>query len=292
MSLRESAYQFRLIRGPEYRIISGNFTLEKTSLDEHSVELPRMVDMHAQGWTSGDCCEPASPHSLRLRMAGEDLHLAAVLGHVSPKPIPGRRSEDPWPDEEPWIREDAWYQDGLVLYGSTRKRGRLIARTTFGCGQAAMTKFGLQSNTRSRGRCRCGSASRQVDGMFVLGDWLQLDRQVQRVTDGRGPQGPSLGGGQEVGRWALQIYTNMLEAGLRIAPMAGSGDDARNNPVGYNRLYVAGSIDGRGRETGNLCRGLGGVASGAGKQRCDKWTFDAAYVGWRDPRSRFSSGAG
>lgn len=72
LSLSDAAYQFRMIRGPEYRIISGTFTLEKTSLDEHAVALPRMVDMLAKGWTSGDCCVPASPYSLPLRMAAED----------------------------------------------------------------------------------------------------------------------------------------------------------------------------------------------------------------------------
>lgn len=57
--LPDGQYRFRMIRGPEYRIITGNFSLERTSLDEHSVALPRMVDMLQEGWTSGDCCVPA-----------------------------------------------------------------------------------------------------------------------------------------------------------------------------------------------------------------------------------------
>ncbi len=88
LSLADAAYQFRMIRGPEYRIISGNFSLERTSLDQHAVQLPRMVDMLQKGWTSGDCCVPTSPYSLPLRMAAEDLHVSAVLGHVDAKPIP------------------------------------------------------------------------------------------------------------------------------------------------------------------------------------------------------------
>ena len=63
-SLPDAAYQFRMIRGPEYRIISGTFSLERTSLDQHAVQLPRMVDMLEKGWTSGDCCVVASPNSL------------------------------------------------------------------------------------------------------------------------------------------------------------------------------------------------------------------------------------
>jgi len=33
----------------------------------------------------------------------------------------------------------------------------------------------------------------------------------------------------------------MLEAGFRIPPLAGSGDDSGDTPIGYNRLYVAAS---------------------------------------------------
>jgi hypothetical protein len=42
-----------------------------------------------------------------------------------------------------------------------------------------------------------------------------------------------------VGRWAERIYRNVLEAGLHIPPLAGSGDDCGDTPVGYNRLYVS-----------------------------------------------------
>ena len=95
LSLPSAAYGFRMIRGPEYRVVTGTFTLEDTSLDQHPVRLPRMVDMLSRGWTSGDCCLPASPNSLPLRMAAEDLHLARTLGHVPAKPIAGRDRDDP-----------------------------------------------------------------------------------------------------------------------------------------------------------------------------------------------------
>jgi hypothetical protein len=79
--------------------------------------------------------------------------------------------------------------------------------------------------------------------VFVLGDWLRLDRKVLSVKDGRPVAGPSLGGATSVGRWAERIYWNMLEAGVRIPPLAGCGDQGRTTPVGYNRLYVADPLD-------------------------------------------------
>ncbi|MEZ6090957.1 MAG: hypothetical protein R3C05_23640 [Pirellulaceae bacterium] len=39
-----------------------------------------------------------------------------------------------------------------------------------------------------------------------------------------------------LGFWADDIYQNLLEAGFRIPPIAGSGTD--KNPIGYNRVYV------------------------------------------------------
>lgn len=40
------------------------------------------------------------------------------------------------------------------------------------------------------------------------------------------------------GEWAQRIYYQMLEAGFRIPPSAGSGSGVSENPVGYNRMYV------------------------------------------------------
>jgi hypothetical protein len=93
-------------------------------------------------------------------------------------------------------------------------------------------------------------ASEQVDGVFILGDGLRLDRKVLTVGDGRAPSGPSIGDPRSVGRWAEQIYWQMLEAGLRIPPLAGCGDQGRTTPVGYNRLYVAGAVQGVAQDTG------------------------------------------
>jgi hypothetical protein len=248
VSLPESAYQFRMIRGPEYRIISGTFSLEKTSLDQHNVALPRMIDMLAQGWTSGDCCVPASPYSLPLRMASEDLHVAAVLGHVDAKPVAGRTEEDPIPGEPFWIREDAHHTGGLVVYGDVDESS--LHAPNHSPGHSALpAEVLVQASRNDQLRIAIENpfawpvpvwlASGQVDGIFVLGDWLRLDRTISRLPDSREIEGLNLGGGTALGRWAERIYWNLLDAGFRIAPLAGSGDQPGKSPVGYNRLYVA-----------------------------------------------------
>ena len=261
LSLPDGQYRFSMIRGPEYRIITGNFALERTSLDDHSVALPRMVNMLQEGWTSGDCCVPASPYSLPLRMAAEDLHLARVLGHVDAKPIAGRRDDEP-PENDPcWINENATHQDGVVFYlpdtqppVELQPDAKTAVHADAGIAKEKeanslipvekIVELGGQDEVKIAienpfaWQVPVWLASGQVDGFFILGDWLRLDRKVLSITDGRGPQGVSLGGNQALGRWAEKIYWNLLDAGFRIPPLAGSGDRGRQTPVGYNRLYV------------------------------------------------------
>ncbi|MFG0262376.1 MAG: hypothetical protein ACF788_08295, partial [Novipirellula sp. JB048] len=87
-------------------------------------------------------------------------------------------------------------------------------------------------------------ASQRVEGVFILGDWLRLDRKRLVPPDGREPEGPRTEHPTELGRWAVRIYTHILEAGFRIPPLAGSGSAAASTPVGYNRVYVAQQSEG------------------------------------------------
>ena len=257
LSLPDGQYRFSMIRGPEYRIITGNFSLERTSLDNHSVALPRMVEMLQEGWTSGDCCVPPSPYSLPLRMASEDLHLAAVLGRTDAKPIAGRNDDEPPENEPSWINENAIHEGGLVFYrheAAQELDGNGLIRDGLPAEVADVSKSFLpvermvQLGSQEAVKIAVENpfawqlpvwlASGQVDGIFLLGDWLRLDRKILSVTDGREPPGPNSIGNKAIGRWAEKIYWNLLEAGFRIPPLAGTGDQGRQTPVGYNRLYV------------------------------------------------------
>lgn len=220
-SLPDGQYLFSMIRGPEYRIITGNFSLERTSLDDHSVALPRMVEMLQEGWTSGDCCVPPSPYSLPLRMASEDLHLATVLGRMDAKPIAGRADDEPPENDPSWINENATHEGGLVFYrheasndldanDPDRKEaegggddGRKLLLPV-----ERMVKLGSQDDVKIAvenpfaWQLPVWLASGKVDGVFLLGDWLRLDRRVLSITDGRGPPGAGKVGNKAIGRWA------------------------------------------------------------------------------------------
>ena len=239
LSLSDGAYSFRMIRGPEYRIVSGTFSLEDTSDDAHAVQLPRMIDMLAKGWTSGDCCVVSSPNSLPLRMASEDLHMATTLGTIAAKPVPRRDKKDLIKNEPSWIVSQAHHVDGLIVYGQSdpgNKNDALpIQQVVASKNSDASVRVAIENPFAWP--LPVWLASQKIDGVFLMGDWLRLDRRVLAIKNGRRPKA-SGGGGQAVGRWAEEIYRNILEAGFRMPPLAGGGSDSANTPVGYNRLYV------------------------------------------------------
>ncbi len=250
VSLAAGPYAFRMIRGPEYRVLSGSFTMEQTSLDESTFKLPRMVDMQAIGWTSGDCLVPATSADLPLRMASEDLHVAAVLGHADALPVPANRADEPLVFEPVWTTVRVTCDDGLAIY----RTGAVKPDDEAGAGQLEAQR-GSQLAAERLVNLDDGEhaaienpfawpvpvwlASGKIDGFFVLGDWLRLDRSTTKINDGRQPPGLASGEGRALGRAAERIYWKLLDAGFKIPPLAGSGDGGAGNPVGYNRLYVA-----------------------------------------------------
>lgn len=254
MSLADGVYAFRMVRGPEYRILSGTFTLERTSLDERELALPRMVDMLSLGWTSGDCLVPASPADLPLRMAAEDLHVASVLGRAEVKPVPEKPSAEPLEFEPVWISSNVQLHDGIAIYASAESATDDATETDPNAlpsewlASLNNDAHAVNSNTPDAHAAienpfawpvPVWLASNKIDGIFVLGDWLRLDRPVLKPTDGREPPRVGFGDGRSLGRSAERIYWNVLEAGFKIPPLAGTGNQAMETPVGYNRLYVA-----------------------------------------------------
>ena len=244
LELPEGPYRFRIVRGPEYRIVSGTFELEKTSLDEKTVALPRMVDMQAEGWLAGDCCIAPSSASVPLRMAAEDLHVAAVLGKRTAKPIPGRDSEQTIQFDPVWIRTDVSHFDGLAFYG--------LSESDASAFESMINPFqrmvAILADADKERRVAIENpfawelpvwlASGKPEALFLFGDWLRLDKRVLSIRNGYSH--PSFGPNDAtaVGRFAEQVYRHILEAGIPIVPFAGGGDQSAGLPIGYNRLYV------------------------------------------------------
>jgi len=57
-------YEFLVQRGPEFHTIRGGFTIERGSHDTVQIEVPRSIDMHDEGWYSGDLCSEMDAEQL------------------------------------------------------------------------------------------------------------------------------------------------------------------------------------------------------------------------------------
>ncbi|MBB3207594.1 hypothetical protein FHS27_003419 [Rhodopirellula rubra] len=282
VDLHEGPYEFRVSRGPESRIIVGNFEIEKTSEDEHMLAVPRILSMRSQGWTSGDCLVPPSRESLPIRMSAEDLHLAMVAtGGTSEvvetdadiEALRSRRQRKEQPDlsDPMFIGDGAEVIAGLAFYHdqastpteedseTTEQRDEQLAAfyrlatlarqrraeqpnaaPEYGATPASMLSAKVAIEDPFAWSLPILLASGQIDGYFILGDWLRLDRKILQTKSGRPLSTEPARKPTTLGREAEQIYWETLNAGFHLAPLAGTGDEGTLHPVGYNRLYVAG----------------------------------------------------
>ena len=68
--MRPGTYTFELERGPEYRVRTGQFTVNQGDADNKEVTLQRFVEMKQEGWWSGDLHVHRPPRGHRVVDAG------------------------------------------------------------------------------------------------------------------------------------------------------------------------------------------------------------------------------
>lgn len=251
LALNPGAYRFRVVRGPEYRVVSGNFEVQVGASDERPIDLVRMVDMRSEGYLSGDLAwgGPAD-NDLSLRMSAEDLHVAAVpraqdgTPRVSPRTAPEAGAEPAGPI---WTGQ-RFDQDGDWLYYPEAPQSRndpaaaiedpSLELPAVPAGQEAAPRAVIANPFAWE--LPLWLANRRIDGIFLLGDWLQEEKRIDKIPAGRPPAGLGFTGNDGPGRYAESVYWRLLEAGFRIPPLAGSGVSVKDAAIGYNRTYAIG----------------------------------------------------
>jgi hypothetical protein len=243
LALPDGAYQFRFVRGPEYRIITGNFSLEQTSNDQKTVRLPRMADLKAEGWLSADMAIPPATNDLTLRMIAEDLHVAAMVNEPGPVSMPQVVPKNLEPYQPLWtsLKATTSSDAGVLFYGDVKDVSGVtteaIKRATVD--EAVEVKVAVANPFAYS--LPVWLATEKVDGLFVLGEWLRLDKRVESMAGSRTPRMIGFDGPRGLGRYAEFVYWNLLESGLQIAPLAGTGVTkglSAQSPIGYNRIYA------------------------------------------------------
>lgn len=245
-------YTFMMERGPEYSIITGQFTINKFSEDSKTVEMHRYVDMRAEGWWSGDLDVRRPAKDIELLLAAEDLHVLPLVTW--------------WNDHSQWTQSTV-PADPLVVFAGKRM-GHLLAGELSRPG-GTVRLFHLAEIPRFQSKGEYPSLSQQLGPLRrkVAGVWVHLTRpywwdlpvlvalgqldsievvhgqfgRTKMIADEHGgkPRDPErLVGGRGHALWSQEIYFRLLNCGLRIPPGAGSGSGVTPNPPGYNRMYV------------------------------------------------------
>jgi len=236
LELPAGEYRYQLTRGPEYRVVRGGFSLTNSSRDRKLLYLPRIDDMRSRGWTSGDCCVPGPIQHLPLRMAAVDLHMVGVLRSAGSDMAEDLAGAEPIDQQPRWITDGLASHGGLLFYGTDA-----IDTKKFPIESILATKDDSETHVAIENPFAwplpIWLASGQVNGFFVLGDWTRLDQRVEEVPSGRGVPDEIPEDARAVGRWADLIYMRALDAGLRLVPLAGSGN-ARGMAGGVSKATL------------------------------------------------------
>jgi hypothetical protein len=252
LKLPTGNYTFEIERGPEYKIVTGHFTIANFADDAKQVELERGVDLAAEGWWSGDLDVHRPVKDIELLMQSEDLHVTPLLTLGND---PGAGSAASLPKE----LLARWPEDRLCHFlgaqqvrpGGTLSYFNLSTPLKLGPSNSDYPPI-LQ--VLERVRAQPGTwveaskpfwwdvpmlvALGQLDSIQVAHSHFGRTKSIAHEANGKPRDVKRFPGAFGNALWSQEIYFHLLNCGLRIPPTAGSGSGLTSNPVGYNRVYV------------------------------------------------------
>jgi hypothetical protein len=252
LRVRPGKYTFELERGPEYRMRTGQFTVNQGDADNQELTLQRFVDMKKEGWWSGDLHIHRAPKDIELLMRAEDLHVAPVITWWN--------DTNAWaskrPPDKPLVRFDQDRCYHLLAGEDERGGGALLF---FNLRQplpiaGSQREYPSACDFLKPAREQTGVhvdiekpfwwdvpvwiASGMVDSVELCHNHMQREGVLGHEAWGKPRDKSAYPDPLGNGRWTLDIYHQLLNCGLRIPPSAGSASGVLPNPVGYNRVYV------------------------------------------------------
>ncbi|MFM7070367.1 MAG: CehA/McbA family metallohydrolase [Planctomycetota bacterium] len=311
LDLPNGDYEFDVERGPEYKIVSGHFSIATGANDSKTVELRRFVNLKKEGWYSGDLHIGRPLNDVPLLMLADDLHFASIVTTASSaKPTnaastaaisttttnnrppaiaktpaagnsaagnsaAGNQAAGNPADWEPKSFAPARFLSGGACYDDRGGGGLLLFQTRTPPPLAtamweypsavdflkmakrapsapATTESSVESLAQGNAVLQPHAdaarpfswdlpvwiASRRLDSVAIAHSHLQRDAMVTHEAGGYPRDSAFYPNPHGIARWSLDIYSKLLDCGLRLPPSAGSGSGWAPNPVGYNRVYV------------------------------------------------------
>lgn len=252
LELPLGTYTFEMECGPEYKLNTGYFTLERNANDTRSIDMQRFVDLKKEGWWSGDLHIHRPPAEIELLMRAEDLHVGPVItwwnntATWQGKKLP----------EKPLVPFDGDRFYHLLAGEDEREGGALLYFNLAEPLPIAGSKREYPSPIKFLELARQSSgvhvdvekpfwwdmpvwvATGKIDSMGLANNHEHRDGMLDNEAWGKPRDTASYPSPQGNGRWSQHIYYQLLNCGLRIPPSAGSASGVLPNPVGYNRVYV------------------------------------------------------
>lgn len=264
LELLRGNYFFEIEHGPEYVNTTGFFTLNDGADDDKVVELKRACSMSGADWWSGDLDVRRPLRDLELSMAADDLNVVPLVTWT--------HRQTAWAKEKPPVPAVTTFGANTfcdALGGADDRDGGPIrifrlpqplpvdpaSTAPIAARVAELSDLATQHPSlhidvdAAAWDLPILVATGRVDSVNLLNSQLRRDRVVPnpavRPFDKKlylPTTGPA--------EYAEQIYFQLLNCGLKIAPSAGSGSGtgavlggnpgptAIANPIGYNRVYV------------------------------------------------------
>jgi hypothetical protein len=262
LDLPPGEYAYEIERGPEFGRDSGTFTLEgpaesggaRPAGRTISIALPRIADLRAEGWWSGDLHIHRAPEEIALHLEAEDLAIGPVItwwngkGRWTDHPIPGRLLQrHDGPRFAHLMAGEDERAGGALLYFNLPRPLPLLPSNSRNEHPSPMTYL-------AEARAVPGAhvdiekpfwydvpvwlASGQVDTMGLACNHMLRKAMHPNEAWGRARDLAKYPAPLGNGYYTQDLYYRALDAGLRVPPSAGSASGVMGNPVGYNRVYV------------------------------------------------------
>lgn len=242
LGLRRGAYRFDLDAGPEYRTQHGHFEIVRHAEDSKQVEMRRAAKLTDEGWTAADLASCRPDEDLDLLRRAEQLGYTPkvvaqwINGAWAPPVLAERRQRD-----KPTHGANALWSDprGTVWLIDPDGSRAIDSLPTPGDSTVEFLRTARDGGWRvvaavdSR-ELPLWVALELVDALVVIDGWADNEtRHAGREPDKLfypGPQGP--------GRWRRDLYGSLVEAGVRLPPVALSGSGLNTAPIGSSRCYA------------------------------------------------------
>lgn len=250
LELKQGNYEFNLDAGPEFQTRNGHFTIERHAEDLTDVTLTRRVNMRAEGWWAGDLdvAQRFDNMPLLMRAAGVDFVPVTVAENDGGKcrsvkqPPNAAISDISPPLFGPWASIDNRKGNGLLFVGGDARPdicnlpvSESTIATLMATSESKTQAFALNANAWA---LPIWIASGKLDAVAIMDRSGLASKINEKITDGYPRDKKFFPGTVGAGRWNEAIYHHLLNAGIRIAPAAGSGSGTNGNPIGTNRVYT------------------------------------------------------